>query len=237
MISGTPFWAECSNDLAAGIKASSIVRSPSLAPPLMTTASTALLNILEINFVSPETPFCLAEAHSDRRKIRYNAPEVPPILLATVPVIASKVSAGSLRGYVLISSKAAIEPSLKVSPQSPSPTLRSQAVSSGSAAFKAKAIDLIISSATLPFAVRTSGRKNFRNFSRSKSKRWSVGPRVRAPPPLGQPGALVSASSLRSSFSRSNFDFGSLRIDREKPAISMEVIRGPVTTRRTFMAF
>mmetsp|Transcript_21879 Transcript_21879/g.42493 ORF Transcript_21879/g.42493 Transcript_21879/m.42493 type:complete len:250 (-) Transcript_21879:535-1284(-) len=60
---------------------------------------------------------------------------------------------------------------------------------------------------------------------------------TRAPPPRGQPGAPVQASRRWSMLFCAKGALGSFNRDTEKPAMSMEVISGPVTTRHTDTPF
>mmetsp|Transcript_27788 Transcript_27788/g.44781 ORF Transcript_27788/g.44781 Transcript_27788/m.44781 type:complete len:339 (-) Transcript_27788:47-1063(-) len=157
------------------------------------------------------------------------------MLLATDLAIDSNVSGIEFSGYPSISARAASAPLLNVAPQSPSPTLRSHSVRLSSASFNDCATPCKTFSIFLPVWDSCAGRWN--RHGSSCSRRTSLPHIGLSPPPRGQPGAFVSESRRYNILSRSLFADGSFRSEMEKPAMSIEVINGPATTRSTRTPF
>mmetsp|Transcript_7000 Transcript_7000/g.13067 ORF Transcript_7000/g.13067 Transcript_7000/m.13067 type:complete len:284 (-) Transcript_7000:393-1244(-) len=146
-----------------------------------------------------------------------------------VPVRASSVSPMLFRGYPLRSSSMPCAPCLNVCPQSPSPTLLSHAVRRGSPSFKTSAAATRMRSIRAPLSVSWSGREN--TLSSPLGTGMSCFLSFRAPPPRGHPGAIVSMSSPSRRVWR--VSPSSFIRDRLRPAMSMEVTRGPEMMRST----
>mmetsp|Transcript_1521 Transcript_1521/g.3452 ORF Transcript_1521/g.3452 Transcript_1521/m.3452 type:complete len:343 (+) Transcript_1521:760-1788(+) len=156
------------------------------------------------------------------------------MVFAIVFVSASSVSATEFSGYPGRSSRIPTAPRRNVTPQSPSPTLLSQFVSSASLRSRATETPARMPSSIVPFPVSVCGLANVLSAPPGTgSSSFPFGDGGRCPPPRGQPGAFVSASSLSSTRSPAPAPASSFRRERERPDMSIEVTSGPETTRST----
>mmetsp|Transcript_16878 Transcript_16878/g.34745 ORF Transcript_16878/g.34745 Transcript_16878/m.34745 type:complete len:308 (-) Transcript_16878:784-1707(-) len=228
-------------DAAAGTRASSIVRAPTLAPPYKLMASTPARNARLIS-ASPMLSQRASVEESLRNISSSKMPEVPPIESETASAMVENMATGWSVGILPLRIRlwTSVAPRFMVIPQSPSPTMVSYFVRSLSASPRLCTARRAIASDDSPKPGSVRGGKAAVSLVAPLSPTTTSGrsllePRMSSSPAFQTSHALQAGASQGASRSdtSSSLEDDRFRIVTEAPCMSKDVMKLPTSRRVT----